>query len=234
MTWRVTTATRSPRASSRAGSGPPPAVRTVPAGTQTQVDPMHVMLCGEDRQRRQRLKLVAGLDARIGGPRSRLVPPRHVDAVGAVEGAQSASVIPSTSLTLAREPRRRPSRPLPGDGPASRVADDAAGATHARTCAVSPSIERRLSGRSPVTPSVAPVLAVSGDPDVDLDKSVGTQCEDASLSVRADLDQPTSRSIRRCRDTVGWVNSGSVATKSPAVHSPRAAAGPAGSAPMSR
>jgi len=39
------------------------ACRTVPARSQTQVDPVHVMLRGEYRQRHQRVQLVAALAA---------------------------------------------------------------------------------------------------------------------------------------------------------------------------
>ena len=47
---------------------------------QSQVDPMHVVLGGEHRQRRQRVHLVAALGAGVGEARGHLVPPGAVEA----------------------------------------------------------------------------------------------------------------------------------------------------------
>src|SRR6202043_396153 len=53
---------------------------TVPAGAQTQTDPVHMVLGGEYRQRHQGVELVAALGARVREPCRDLVAPRPVHA----------------------------------------------------------------------------------------------------------------------------------------------------------
>ena len=67
---------------------------------------------------------------------------------------------------------------------------------------------------------IGPVAPIASDPFVHLDQSVGSQRVDPALGIRPDLDKADFRSTRRCRDTVGWVSPGRVATSSPAVRSP--------------
>ena len=52
--------------------------RRVPAGDQTQVHPMHVVLSGEDRKREEGRQFIATLGPGVGESRRHLVPPRAV------------------------------------------------------------------------------------------------------------------------------------------------------------